>query len=512
MDYTDDNQKKRVAVVGGGISGMSAAYLLAQGGHHVTVYEKGDYLGGHTNTQDAKFGEVTVKCDTGFLVFNKEKYPNLMRLFKELDIKSATSDVSFAFSLNAREHLRSTPLDKIRSEIEWGSDNGSSIFAQWGNFFSFSFWRMLVDLYRFQSEGDRVMANAEQYQNITIRQYVEQRGYSKAFIEYYLVPVMSALWSTSFKEIDQFPILTLVRFFNNHNMFQLIRRPTWHTVDGGSYQYMAKLKTFLESNGSRVKISSPVTKVLRDKASTKVTVFDKSGSETYDHVIFACHPPEIFGLLPDMTYPERKVLSNFKYSHHRVYLHSDENLMPKRKSTWSSWNYLYDDNSLTENKVCVTYWINRIQPWLDAQKTPLYVTLNPVLEPRAELVHKVIDYDHPLYSFDSENSRKKISVIQGIRSTFYCGAYYGFGFHEDGIISGLLAAQAIDPSLNKIWKVDQTRYIDNIPPSTHLRDTTIKVVTSGIILAGLVKIGFMLKDHFINSDVSQVISFFTSNN
>ncbi|EGG17769.1 hypothetical protein DFA_08768 [Cavenderia fasciculata] len=523
----------KVAVVGGGISGMSAAYLLTQGGHEVTVFEKGDYLGGHTNTVDATFGDVTVKADTGFLVFNDEKYPNLVRLFKEMGIKSADSDVSFSLSLNARpfpypqlspdtdangpqtktSSSSSSSSNKLvrRPEIEWCSDTVSTVFSQWKNYFSPSFWMMIIDMGRFHKEAPMILHTPHLYADMTIEQFTRKHRYSQAFKNYYLVPVMSALWSTSFAEIDQFPILTLVRFFNNHSMFQMFGRPQWKTVLGGSYLYMAKLREYLEANNSRVLLSSPATQIIRHPETDSVDIVYTTAegttpaTETFDYVVMACHPPDLLPLVQDLTENERDVMSKFVYTPHTVYLHSDERLMPKRKNTWSSWNYIYDDHSSTDKQVCVTYWINRIQPWLDREKTPLYVTLNPVFPPASNLVHKVIQYDHPLYNGTSEAARERLSTIQGTRRTYYCGAYYGYGFHEDGIISGLLAAQAIDPSLKNIWTVDTSRYADNPPPinkSISFALKTFRVLLPIVSIVGMAYLAYNQKS--INSIITPI--------
>ncbi|KYQ91811.1 hypothetical protein DLAC_07606 [Tieghemostelium lacteum] len=466
-----ESKNEKIAVIGAGVSGMSAAYLLTKGGYQVTVYEKGDYLGGHTNTVEASFenGKVKVPVDTGFIIYTQARYKNLTRLFKELNVESIESSMSFSFSLNNRDipELTKDQLGQRRSEVEWGSDSLSCIFAQWSNIFKPSYWRMILDLVRFSKEGPKVLENPEYYKHISIKEYVKTNGYSQSFIDYYLVPVMSSLWSTSFKEIDQFPILTLCRFFGNHNMFQLFGRPVWQTVKGGSINYMNKLKIFLEANGSNIKLSTPVSKIQRKNGVIEIS--DSKGHiETFDRIVIACHPPDIFPMLSDMTAEESNILSQFKYSYHQVYLHSDERLMPKRKQIWSSWNYILDDNSQTEQKVCVTYWMNRLQPWLDKHQTPLYVTLNPVIPIHPDKIHKIINYDHPLYTRDSVHSRERLQQIQGIKNTYYAGAYYGFGFHEDGIISGLVAAQSLDPSLSKIWPIDMTRYNDSLPPNDHL--------------------------------------------
>ncbi|GAM27527.1 hypothetical protein SAMD00019534_107030 [Acytostelium subglobosum LB1] len=457
----------KIAVVGAGISGMSAAYLLAQGGHQVTVYEKGDYLGGHTNTVDATFeGVGTVKADTGFLVYNEEKYPNLMRLFRELGIESADSDVSFAYSLNARGS-QDGASQSSRGEVEWGSDGAKTVFAQLSNIFRPSFWRMLTDMARFHREGPLTMLEPEKYNAITIGEYLKMNNYSEAFKNYYLVPVMSALWSTSFSAtLDQFPILTLARFFANHDMFRIFGRPQWKTVRGGSYLYMERLRERIVAyEGCEVRLCQEVNSVMRTDDYVDITVTDSPTPERYDYVVMACHPPEALSIVDAITKNEHDVLSLFEYTPHTVYLHSDARLMPKRRAIWASWNYLYDDASSTENAVCVTYWINRIQPWLDATTTPLYVTLNPIVQPAPELVHKVIHYEHPLFTSQNENNRQLLASIQGVRRTFYCGAYSGFGFHEDGITSGLLAAQGVDPALTDIWKVDVSRY-DAVPTSS----------------------------------------------
>jgi len=431
---------ERIAIVGSGIAGLSCAYLISKESsfqRKITLYEREDYLGGHSNTVDFEDQEKKriISVDTGFIVYNELNYPNLTRFFKESNVTTENSDMSFGFSQNGF--------------VEWAGESLSTVFAQPKNLFSIAFWYMLRDITRFGREAPRILGKKE-YEKITVGEYLKINKYSQGFIEYYLLPMTSAIWSTSVKDMDEFPIQTMIHFMHNHQMLQINNRPQWKTVTNGSREYVRKIQQHLEKSNADIRLSTPVISVRREEKEGNVTILvtERSGKiEVYDKIVFACHADTALSILQDPTSEEKNFLNCFPYSTNIAYLHSDESLMPQIRKVWSSWNYLMFDKST----IILSYWMNRLQPFLPKDQT-LIITLNPHKKPKN--IIKEIKYEHPQYLPKSIDAQKKLQEYQGKKNTYYCGAYCGFGFHEDGFISGARVAKFFGSS----WNLDLTRY------------------------------------------------------
>ncbi|TPX62019.1 hypothetical protein SpCBS45565_g07091 [Spizellomyces sp. 'palustris'] len=447
----------RVAIIGSGISGLSAAWLLYKDpSFSPTLYESGSYPGGHTHTVDIPTlsdPTKTVPVDTGFIVCNPVTYPNFLALLKELQVPLATTDMSFSVSRNG-------------GEFEWCGDNIDTVFAQRRNLMPFgqnggSMWRMILDIIRFHNEAKRVAVEADRLAfddegrvragttpqqrehplaNLTLAEFFKQRNYSSFFYENYIVPMTAAIWSTpADMTFDKFPVLTLLRFMRNHQLLQIGRRPKWRTVIDGSRTYVTKI---LESV-TDVRLNTAVVSVERQKDG-KLIVVDASGNrETYDHVVLATHTDQALKILGESaTSEERKILGSIKYLKNRLVLHRDPELMPKSRKAWAAWNYLTRTNSETESPtVCLTYWMNRLQPFVkEAECGPVFATLNPLIEPRSDMVFGEWEYEHPLYAPQTIAAQEKLQEIQNKNGVTFCGAWTNYGFHEDGLTSGLLAS------------------------------------------------------------------------
>lgn len=429
----------RIAIIGGGISGLGAAHRLAPH-HQVTLFEAGDYVGGHTHTVDATVGGVTYPVDTGFLVFNERTYPNLIALFESLQVPTAASDMSFSVSVGPHA-------------FEWCGSDLASLFAQPTNALSPRFWSMLSDILRFNRQATALAREGRQSAQaaIPLGTWLAQHGYRRPFQDGYLLPMAAAIWSCPTESMLAFPVGSFVRFCDNHGLLQVADRPRWFTVRGGARQYVEKIVSGLAD----VRISTPVRAVLRDPLDTTrigrhgVAVITDAGRETFDHVILACHSDQSLALLTDASEAERSVLGSIGYQPNRAYLHTDLALMPKRRRAWAAWNYLSEGrfgapaiNAPGDGtSVAVTYWLNRLQPLPFEQ--PVLVTLNPRRAPREDLTLKVIDYSHPVFDQAAVAAQARLPSIQGTHNTWFAGAWAGYGFHEDGLKSGYSAADAL---------------------------------------------------------------------
>ena len=412
----------KIAVIGTGISGLSAAWLLSEK-HDVTIYEKEDRIGGHTHTVDLDYDGKLIAVDTGFIVYNETNYPNLTALFRELNVPTEASDMSFGFS--GRNH-----------SVEWSSNSLKTVFAQKRNIANPAFLLMLLGILRFNriAVGDITAAELE---GVTLGEYLSERGFGSRFRDHYLLPMGSAIWSTSMEEMLQFPAATFLRFFDNH---QLLAPPSkqfqWHTVTGGSREYVNRI---LEQTRARIRRSTAVTSVERKNG--QVIVRDVHGNiDRFQHVVLACHSDESLSLLADPSPAERDVLGGIRYAPNLAILHRDSTLMPLRSKVWSSWNYMtapLDDQ--TKALPSVTYWMNRLQN-ID-KRYPLFVSLNPNRLPAQDLTFAQFNYMHPQFDMKAVSSQRHIAQIQGDRNTWYCGAWCGYGFHEDGLSSGLAVAE-----------------------------------------------------------------------
>lgn len=420
----------KIAVIGSGISGMSAAWLLSQN-HDITVYEREGRVGGHSNTFIAA-GPRPVPVDTGFIVYNEHTYPNLTALFDYLGIETAASDMSFAVSLDG-------------GRLEYSGTGFSGLFAQQRNLFNPRFWLMLRDLLRFYRETP---SHAGKLGLLALGEFLEREGYGRAFRDDHLLPMAAAIWSAPASTLLEYPAEAFIRFCDNHGLLKLADRPRWRTVKGGSRVYVERLTA---SYKDRVKTSCGVTSVRR--SGNHVTVTDVRGvSRVFDHVVMASHADDTLAMLSDPSPMEKNLLCAFRYSVNRAVLHGDESLMPKRRAVWSSWNYLGERREANcASQLCVTYWMNRLQPL--ATDRQFFVTLNPRHLPEPGKVLHTQTYAHPVFDGRALQAQRQLWQLQGERNTWYCGAYFGAGFHEDGLQSGLAVAEDLD-GVHRPWTVE----------------------------------------------------------
>jgi predicted NAD/FAD-binding protein len=443
--------KKRIAIIGAGISGLGCAYALRQHPEmEITLYEGGDHIGGHSNTVDFTCNiagqEITHGIDTGFLVFNRKTYPRLVRLFEEIKAPVAPSEMSFSVSIDASEKSPHHP------KIEWAGNDLNSFFGQRSNLLSPSFWRMAYDILRFnrmatklaQQQIDAGHHYAEPDE--TISNFLDRNRFSQSFRENYFLPMIGAIWSCSVEQMLAFPIQTMVRFCHNHGLLQIQNRPQWLTIKGGSREYVKRIVSALEKHQIAIKREA----VLRVNASqgdaAQVEVISSSGSAMFDEVVMACHSDQTLDLVHGIDQQARNILAAVPYQKNRAILHTDTRFLPEAKRCWAAWNYTAKSGTTPSSKqhVSVNYLINRLQPLPEQLKnTQIIVSLNPASEPDPKLVHQEIHYSHPVFDMNAIQAQKELPLIQGTFSIWYCGAWTGFGFHEDGLRSGELVAEAL---------------------------------------------------------------------
>src|SRR5512135_1926948 len=414
----------KIAIIGSGISGLGAAHTLRDDAR-ITLYESGPRLGGHTNTVDVTLEGVTAGVDTGFLVFNERTYPNLIRLFEELSIPVAKSDMSFAVSVVQRGGRR----------LEWAGTDLNSVFAQRRNLLSPRFIGMLRDILRFNREATRIAQEPEHAPALSLGEFLDRGRYGEPFRRWYLLPMAAAIWSCPMATMLAYPLATFARFCHNHGLLQVENRPQWWTVRGGARQYVRRIASRIPD----VRLGDEVIAVRRDSVTGQVVVTSRHGSERYDDVVLACHSDQSLALLSDADSAERAILQSVKYQRNRAVLHTDTSLMPQRRSVWSSWNYMSDGGS--EPNVSVTYLLNRLQPL--PFSTPLMLSLNPITEPHADKTIAEFDYEHPVFDGAAIAAQRRLADVQGRRQVWLAGAWTGYGFHEDGLKSGLAVADAI---------------------------------------------------------------------
>ena len=420
--FAGQDRTARIAVIGSGISGASAAWSLSFT-RDVTLFEAEPRAGGHTCTVDVDYDGTHVPVDVGFIVFNQRNYPLLTRLFDHLAIATETTNMSFAMSL---DHGRR----------EWCGQDLRSVFAQKRNLASPRFLWMLKEILRFNRQAlkDRETGHLTER---TIGEYLAFRRFSARFRDDYLIPMAAAIWSTPKIRMMDFPARSFVNFFENHRLLE-ISPPVWQTVSGGSRNYHAKL---LAPLGNRVKTASPVLAVHRPASGGVIVTLADGSSQDFDAVVIATHSDQALAMLADADRDEQAVLSAVPYKPNRVILHRDASFMPKRAKAWAAWNYLRESAGGDESEICVTYWMNRLQNI--PMETPLFVTLNPVREPAPGTVFGEWSFDHPQYDAGAFLAQARLPEIQGRRATWFAGAWTGYGFHEDGLRSGLAAAEAL---------------------------------------------------------------------
>ena len=406
----------KIAVIGSGISGLSAAHFLSKK-HKVDLFEKNDHFGGHSYTVEVPSNDFnkTISLDLGFIVFNKINYPNLVNLFEKLQVNYEKSNMSFSVSLK-------------NSNIEYSGSGLKGLFANKYNILNPNFIKMIKEIFFFYKMADSL--KKENFTNLTLGEFLKSKKMSNYFIKFHIIPMVSAIWSTPTNLVYEMPISLFINFFQNHGLFKIKDRPQWYTVSGRSKIYVEKiLKTISGEFFKNYKIKN----VLRSKNGVRLYYGSSNEYFEYEKVVFAVHADEILELINEPTENEKEIFKNFQYKKNIGYLHSDENLMPDRKNAWSSWNSLLDKNN--EKKNCVTYWLNKLQN-LKVKKN-YFLTLSPFMSIEDDKIIKKIEFTHPFYDMKTINAQKHLSKLQGVNNSYFCGSYFGYGFHEDGLNSGI---------------------------------------------------------------------------
>jgi len=406
----------KIAVIGSGISGLSAAHFLSKK-HKVDLFEKNDHFGGHSFTVDviSNDSKEKISVDLGFIVFNKINYPNLVSLFEKLQVAYEKSDMSFSVSIK-------------NSKIEYSGTDLKGLFANKYNILNFDFLKMIQEIFSFYKMADGI--KRENFANQTLGDFLKYKKMSHYFIKFHIIPMVSAIWSMPTDLAYEMPMSLFINFFQNHGLFKLKNRPQWYTVSGRSKVYVKKILETI--NGEYFK-NYEIRNVLRNKNGVKLYYGSSNEYFEYEKVVFSVHANEALKLINDPSENEKKILQNFKYKKNIGYLHNDDRLMPDRKNAWSSWNSILDKNDIKKN--CVTYWLNKLQN-LKTKKN-YFLTLNPFISIENNKIIKKVEFTHPIYDTQALNAQKYLSELQGINNTWFCGSYFGYGFHEDGLKSAI---------------------------------------------------------------------------
>ncbi|UUZ65927.1 FAD-dependent oxidoreductase [Polaromonas sp. P1-6] len=425
----------RVAIIGSGISGLAVAHTL-HGLAEVTLFEAGDYFGGHTHTVDITLptpqGPIRHGVDTGFLVFNERNYPHLINLFAELGVETAQSDMSF--SVKVPDALQGRGL-------EWSGCSLNSVFAQRGNLTNWKFLRMLGDIVRFNRIATRLAeSGADAAMMQPLGDFLRTKKFSDEFRDWYFLPMMGCIWSCPTDQMLQFPVATMIRFCHNHGLIQITDRPQWWTVKDGARHYVEKI---IARIGDK-RLNTPVRLIERDDQGVRVITDGRA--ERFDKVVLAAHSDQSLALLRDASPAEREALGAIRYQPNRAVLHTDASVLPQRKRAWAAWNYERAQEAGHESaqeltRVCLHYLLNRLQPL--PFKQPVVVSLNPVREIARNHIMGEFDYRHPVFDMAAIRAQKDVAAMQGQQHSYFCGAWTGYGFHEDGLKSGLLVARLL---------------------------------------------------------------------
>ena len=399
----------KIAVIGSGISGLSAAYYLSKK-FKVDLFEQEDYFGGHSYTYDIKKDKKTIPVDLGFIVFNELTYPNLLNFFKELEVPFEKSDMSFSVSIQG-------------SNIEYGGRGFKALFANKSNILNFNFLKMIAEIISFYKSAPSLIKN--NLEGETLGSYLDKSNFSKYLVEYHIVPMVAAIWSMPFSKARDIPLKIFLNFFINHGLFKLKNRPQWYTVTGRSRTYVKKV---LEKISGEVFKNYKVNSINRNENNVRIKIGDDYLD--YDHVVLASHADQSLKMLDKPTEEEQRILGKFKYVSNKAILHSDESFMPKKKLAWSSWNSISNSN-----RTCVTYWLNNLQNLKCDQN--FFLTLNPISEINKKTIVKNINFTHPYFNSETLKYQKSLLSLQGKKRTWYCGSYFSYGFHEDGIKSAI---------------------------------------------------------------------------
>jgi predicted NAD/FAD-binding protein len=411
----------RIAVIGSGISGLASAWLLSRR-HEVLLFEKRARLGGHTNTVVHETDGRALHLDTGFIVYNEKTYPLLTRLFNQLSVETQTSEMSFSVSC-------------ADPDIEYASHGLRGLFANRSLLLSAAYLKMLVDIVRFGRRGRQIIAGGEQPE-ATIAQFLSEGRFSQTFARYYLMPMVSAIWSSGTDLAADYPRDPLLRFLDNHGLLQITGQPEWRTVVGGSHSYIGPLtRPFL----GHIHLGHGVEKVIRGAGGVEI-ILDDGSIHSFDHVVIAAHADQALALLAEPSDQETELLGRWHYSVNATWLHTDTALMPRRRAAWASWNYLMTDAS--QESASLTYHLNRLQA-LDEDREYL-VSLNPEIEPAPATVIRRMSYRHPIFTRRSVETQSELPRLNGRNRTHFCGAYFGNGFHEDGLASAVAVAEDLE--------------------------------------------------------------------
>lgn len=433
--------RKKIAVIGSGISGLSAAYFL-RNHFQVTLFEKNSYFGGHANSVEIKLKnhndtDEIFPVDTGFLVFNERTYPGLIELFNHLQVKTSTSDMSFSVQAD---------VSWMNRTLEWSGSNLNTVFAQRVNIFSLKFWLLLKEILRFNKTTTSYIKSSLEMKGheddqLSLKDYLKKNNFGEVFQQGYLLPMLGCIWSCELETMLNYPIKSLALFCHNHGLLQVLNRPQWFTVHGGSVNYVKKIVDCIQDK----RLNTPIEKILRKISADdiRVQVHTRNSVEEFDGVVLACHAPQALELLDEPSQNELDVLGAIKTQENTAILHTDEMVMPKERSAWAAWNFenLKDPSSTDSKGICLHYWINQLQPL--PFKTNVFVTLNEKRKVDESKVIKRIQYAHPVLDEQAVLAQEKVKTLSGVSRTWYAGAWMGSGFHEDGFQAGKLAAHSI---------------------------------------------------------------------